>query len=250
MFKEEYETLSNVATNKIRFLKKNKVGMFVMSMMAGAYIGFGILLSFTVGGALTGLPARSLVMGACFGSALSLVVIAGAELFTGNNLVMTAGLLKGKVTFRDVLQFWILCWIGNLAGGMILGILFHLAGLNTGVTAETFHAAALAKTSTAWLPLFVKGILCNTLVCIATWCGTKCKSESGKLIMIFWCLLIFFTCGFEHSIANMTVFMVALCSHSVTLGGCIYNLCFVTLGNMVGGILFVAVPYYLASKER
>lgn len=103
MFKEEYETLSNVATNKIRFLKKNKVGMFVMSMMAGAYIGFGILLSFTVGGALTGLPARSLVMGACFGSALSLVVIAGAELFTGNNLVMTAGLLKGKVTFRDVL---------------------------------------------------------------------------------------------------------------------------------------------------
>ena len=250
MFKEEYETVANIAANKIRFLKKNPIGMFVMSMMAGAFIGFGILLSFTVGGALNGLPARSLVMGACFGSALSLVVIAGAELFTGNNLVLSAGLLKRKVSFRDVVRFWILCWFGNLAGGMVLGILFHLAGLNTGATAQAFKAAASLKTQAPWLSLFMKGILCNTLVCIATWCGIKCKSESGKLIMIFWCLLIFFTCGFEHSIANMTVFMVALCSKGVLLSGCIYNLCVVTWGNMVGGILFVAIPYYIASKER
>lgn len=249
MFKEEYETVSTIAANKIQFLKKNPMGMFLMSMLAGAFIGFGILLSFTVGGALTGLPARSLVMGACFGSALSLVVIAGAELFTGNNFVLSAGVLKGKVAFFDVAQFWLLCWLGNLAGSMLLGVFFHLTGLNTGATAQTFQAVASLKTHAPWLSLFMKGILCNTLVCIATWCGIKCKSESGKLIMIFWCLLIFFTCGFEHSIANMTVFMVALCSKSVLLSGCIYNLCVVTLGNMVGGILFVAIPYYIASKE-
>ena len=91
------------------------------------------------------------------------------------------------------------------------------------------------------------------LVCLAVWCGFKCKSESGKLIMIFWCLFAFITTGFEHSIANMTLLTISLLAPmeaAVTIGGYAYNLIVVTLGNMVGGILFVAIPYYLISKKK
>lgn len=103
-----------------------------------------------------------------------------------------------------------------------------------------------------FLPLLSRGILCNILVCVAVWCGFKCKSEAGKLIMIFWCLFVFITAGFEHSIANMTLLTVGLLepsTYAVTLGGFAYNLLVVTLGNMIGGILFVAVPYCIIAKQ-
>ena len=93
------------------------------------------------------------------------------------------------------------------------------------------------------------------LVCLAVWCGFRCKSESAKLIMVFWCLLAFITTGFEHSIANMTLLTVSLLSPAadaaVSLGGEVYNLVFVTVGNMIGGIVFVALPYLgIAAKRK
>ena len=107
MFNEEFTAASRGAAAKSALLKKNPAGYFLLSMLAGAYIGFGILLVFTLSGALAGAPYTKLVMGCCFGVALSLVVIAGAELFTGNNLVMTAGLLRKTVTLADALKLWV-----------------------------------------------------------------------------------------------------------------------------------------------
>ena len=101
--------------------------------------------------------------------------------------------------------------------------------------------------------LFAKAILCNILVCIAIWCGTKMKSEGAKMFMNFCCVGTFVTCGFEHSIANMTFLSIGLMNpmgKAITMGGFFYNLGIVTLGNMVGGILFVAVPYYVISREK
>ena len=102
------------------------------------------------------------------------------------------------------------------------------------------------------LVLFLRGILCNVLVCLAVWCGFRCKSDSGKLIMTFWCLYAFFTCGFEHSVANMTVLTLGLLNPAgmaVSLSGYGYNLLWVTLGNIVGAVLFLAIPYGIASKK-
>ena len=99
----------------------------------------------------------------------------------------------------------------------------------------------------------MRAVLCNMLVCLAVWCGTKMKSESGKLIMVFWCLITFFTAGFEHSIANMSTMMIGLMNPAqleIGLGGYVYNLAVATIGNMVGGILFLAVPYFLIAKEK
>ncbi|MBR1635948.1 MAG: formate/nitrite transporter family protein [Lachnospiraceae bacterium] len=176
MFREEYRAVADAAVLKYEFLKSNPFGYFVACVLAGMYIGFGVLLA----------------------------------------------------------------------------ALYRLTGLGTDAVGAFMASGAAAKMAASPSALFVRGILCNMLVCIAVWCGFRCKSESGKLIMIFWCLLAFFTTGFEHSVANMTLLSYALMNpmgQAVTLGGWLYNLAFVTLGNMVGGIVFVGVPYMLIQKK-
>ena len=252
MFKEEFEAAANGAVSKYNLLKKNPGGYFVLSMLAGMFIGFGVLLAFTAGGLLAGAPATKLVMGATFGVALSLVVMAGGELFTGNNMVMAAGILKKKITLSNAVYLWIICWIGNAAGGVLLAVLYHITGLGEGAVGAFMASGALAKMSAAPVALLTRGILCNMLVCLAVWCGFRCKNEVAKLIMIFWCLFAFVTSGFEHSIANMTLFTAALlepAGQAVSVGGMFYNLLMVSIGNMIGGILLVAVPYFIAAKD-
>lgn len=251
MFKEEFALAAKAAAAKSALLKNNPLGYFLLSMLAGAYIGFGVLLTNTLGASLDGAVITKLVTGAAFGIALSLVVMAGGELFTGNNFVMAAGLSRKTVNLSQAAALWVVCWIGNLAGGAVLAIIYQYSGL--GANTGTFIAtAAAAKMSAGAMALIMRGILCNILVCLAVWCGFKTKSDSAKLIMIFWCLFAFVASGFEHSIANMTLFFVALMNPSgqaVNIGGMCYNLILVTIGNMIGGIVFVAMPYHFASKE-
>lgn len=253
MYNEELNAVMQAARSKTSFLRKNPVGYFVSSILAGAFIGFGILLIFTIGGLLHGQPYAKVVMGASFGVALSLVIISGSELFTGNNFVMAAGFLGKKVSLGNVIYLWIVCWIGNLVGSMLLALAFHGAGLDVGDVGKFIAATSAAKMSLPFLPLFLRGVLCNILVCVAVWCGFRCKSDSGKLIMIFWCLFAFITSGFEHSVANMTLLTISLLSpfgSAVSFSGFAYNLATVSLGNIVGGVLFVAVPYFLTARKK
>ncbi len=252
MFKEEYQTLINASKKKLEVLKNNPVGYFTLSMLAGAYVGLGILLIFTIGGLLTGLPYAKIAMGTSFGIALSLVIMAGSELFTGNNLVMSAGNFSDEVKWSDTLKLWTVCYIGNWVGSIIVALLFLASGLNSGAVAEFFGSTSMAKASAPFMQLVFRGILCNILVCLAVWCSFKMKSESGKLIMIFWCLFAFITAGFEHSIANMTILTVGLLGESanqIAMSGYLHNIFAVTIGNVIGGVLFVSLPYYLASKK-
>ena len=240
MFGQEYEALSNAAVGKSKMLKTNPFGYLLLSALAGMYIGFGNLLINVEGGLLNGAPYTK-------------IVLAGAELFTGNNLVMSSGVLKKKITLGDAVVLWIVCWIGNLLGSVLLALLFHYSGLMSPATATFLSTAAAGKMSAPFGQLLIRGILCNILVCLAVWCGTKLKNEVAKLIMIWWCLFAFVACGFEHSIANMTQLTAALldpAGQAVSLGGYVYNLLTVTLGNMIGGILFVAVPYYAAQVKQ
>ncbi|ONI41266.1 nitrite transporter NirC [Candidatus Epulonipiscium fishelsonii] len=247
MFKEEIGVVANVASNKVKLLKSDIKSYFVLSMLAGALVGFGIVLIFTIGGLLAGTASAKIMMGVSFGVALSLVVMAGSELFTGNNFIMVAGLFRNTVTLKDVGYLWGVCWLGNLVGSILLAVMFDLAGLNTGATGEFIAISTAGKMTLPFTDLMFRAILCNMLVCLAVWCSFKMKSESGKLIMIFWCLFTFITCGFEHSIANMTLLTLGLFSQSlneaITFGGYLYNIIFVSLGNMLGAILFIGIPY-------
>lgn len=253
MFTEEVAAAAKAAQAKVSLLNKNPLGYFVASMLAGAYVGFGILLIFSIGGLLDGAAYAKIVMGVSFGIALSLVVMAGSELFTGNNLVMTLGIMNKTVTLGQTIKLWIVCWLGNLAGSALLAVIFWAAGYANGNVGGFIAATSAAKMSVAFLPLLLRGVLCNALVCLGVWCATRLKSESGKLIMIFWCLFAFITSGYEHSIANMTLLTVGLLSPmgaAVSVGGYFYNLAVVTLGNMLGGIFLVALPYHIISKRK
>jgi nitrite transporter len=255
MFNDVIEKVSNSSIVKSNLLKKSKGKYLVSSALAGMFVGFGIILIFTIGGLLSSVnsPTTKIVMGMSFGVALSLVIMAGSELFTGNNMVMTIGTLEKKVTIGDTLNIWIFSFIGNLIGSILLAYMYSKSGLATGAIGEFIGKVSTAKMAAPAMELFIRGILCNILVCLAVWCSFKLKEETSKLIMIFWCLFVFITAGFEHSIANMTLLAIGLfIPHpaTVTVSGYLYNIGIVTLGNMVGGILFVGIAYWYVSKEK
>ncbi|MEG0238362.1 MAG: formate/nitrite transporter family protein [Clostridium sp.] len=254
MFGEDLKNVAIAGKNKINLLKSNKVGYMISSILAGLYVGLGIMLIFSIGGILIsgGSASTKIIMGVSFGVALSLVIFAGAELFTGNNFVMSVASLKGEVSWIDTIKLWIAAFIGNLLGSIIGGVAFVIAGLAKGPVGEFIANTSAAKMSLGISELFMRGVLCNILVCLAIWCSIKMKTEIGKLVMVFWCLFVFITAGFEHSVANMTLLTIGLLSPqgaAVTIGGFIYNVGIVTLGNMVGGVL-LALCYYIISKNK
>jgi nitrite transporter NirC len=252
MFQDDLESVAKAASAKFNLLINNPAGYLVSSMLAGIFVGFGVLLIYSISSLMTGLAYSKIIMGAVFGGALSLVILVGAELFTGNNFVMTVGIIKKTVSLADTLKLWGVCLIGNWVGAVLLSVLFVGSGLGNGIAGETMAAAAATKMSLPFIPLIVRAILCNALVCLAVWSSYRVKSESGKLVLIFWCLFVFVTAGFEHSIANMTLLTIALLkpfSAAVSVGGYFYNILAVMLGNMVGGILLVALPYAIISRQ-
>lgn len=256
MHNETLEKLTNAAKNKINLLNSSKLKYLVSAAFAGLYVGLGILLIFTIGGLLTqaGSPSTKIVMGISFAVALCLVIMTGTELFTGNNMVMMAGGLNKGVNFVSVSKVWIYSFIGNLMGSLLVAALFVGTGLiDKGPVMEFFTTTAAAKASAPFMSLFFRGILCNILVCAAVLCSFRTSDDSAKLIMIFLCLFTFITAGFEHSVANMTIFGVVLFSpviQSVTIVGAAYNLLAVTLGNIVGGALIMGVGTYIMGSRN
>lgn len=254
MFRDEFGAVCNTAKGKLNFLKNNPAGYFISSMMAGCFIAFGGFVMLTVGGHMGNAGAGKVVMAVSFTVALSLVVMAGAELFTGNNFVMASAAFAGEAKWSDAVRLWVFCYIGNLIGSLLAAVLFHFTGLATGAVGEVIAKVAAAKMGGTALNLLIKAVFCNMLVCLAVWCGAKMKSESGKLIMIFWCILVFILCGFEHSVANMTIMALGILDPNgvagISVGGYIYNLAVVTIGNMIGGIALVAWPYYMIQKNN
>jgi len=245
---------ARLARTKADDLAGNPLGFSIAAMMAGAYVGMGILLIFSVGQ-----PAdpsiRSLVMGASFGIALTLVVFAGSELFTGHTMYMTFGRLARTVSTVELFRCWGATWIGNLGGSALLAILFVMGGggavLETGGN-DLLHEVAAKKMHAPAMELLVRAMLCNWLVCLAIWTAARTKNDAAKCILIFWCLYAFIAAGFEHSIANMTVFAVALLSEhpeTLTTVAAGRNLVWVTLGNTLSGAVFMAISYWLVAAR-
>ncbi|MGL5652300.1 MAG: formate/nitrite transporter family protein [Paraclostridium sp.] len=255
MHNETLEKLTVAAKNKVNLLNSSRLKYIVSSAFAGLYVGIGILLIFTIGGLLTSAnsPMTKIMMGVSFAIALSLVVMTGSELFTGNNMVMTAGTLNKGTSTKDLLRVWGYSYVGNLLGSLLVAGLFVGTGLvNKGAVMEFFATTSLAKASLPFMDLFFRGVLCNILVCVAVMCSFRTNDDTAKLIIIFMCLFAFITSGFEHSVANMTIFGVALFSSAIkgaTLIGAVYNLFIVTLGNIVGGALVMGAGTYILGKK-
>jgi len=251
MYSETIEGFTKLAERKITALRASPGGFFVASMLAGAYVGIGIILIFCIGQQV---PAefQRLIMGATFGIALTLVVIAGAELFTGHTMFMALRAYRGIGTFGDIGASWGMTWVGNLVGSLALVALFAAgggAGILSAPDTLVMKVAAM-KMNAPGTALLARAILCNWLVCLALWMSARVNSDSAKCIVIFWCLLAFIASGYEHSVANMTLLGLALAGNhaeAVSLTGFAWNLAWVTAGNAVGGAIFVAGAYYVST---
>ncbi|MDA0230246.1 MAG: formate/nitrite transporter family protein [Proteobacteria bacterium] len=238
-----------LARSKSDSLRRNPLGFLIAAMMAGAYIGIGVLLIFSVGETVDP-SVRNLVMGCSFGIALTLVIFAGSELFTGHAMFMTLGRLSGTVSLSGLARCWIAAWFGNLVGCIVLALLFVAGGGGTILQdgADLLNAVAARKMNAPAGELVARAILCNWLVCLAIWTSARTTNDAAKCVLIFWCLFAFIAAGFEHSVANMTIFAVALLSDhpdSVTVSGAAWNLLWVTVGNAISGAGIMGFGYWL-----
>jgi len=243
-----YRLVKTAAEKKIKFFKEEKIPYFVSSIMAGVYVGICMIMIQVTAGMLDGFAGIKILQGISFAAALSLVIFAGSDLFTGNIFIITAGVYQKSVKPFDAVIICAYCYFGNLAGSILITSLFWGTGLLQGAVLEAVHNAALNKTEPFFWELFVRGILCNVLVCLAVWCSFRMQSETGKLIMIFFCIYIFIICGFEHSIANMTLFCMEIISGGTSLTKMLINLGAATAGNVLGGIL-LAFAYWVITKK-
>src|SRR5271163_3985550 len=244
---------SGVAKAKLPLLP-----MFMLGVVAGGSIGLGALyytivasdasLSFAVSRVLGGLVF-------CLG--LALVIVGGAELFTGNNLIVMAW-ANGRVTTVELLRNWVVVFIGNLVGGISMAMLVflsHYLDLNDGKVELAALSIAKAKIELPFIVAFFKGVMCNILVCLAVWLAMGGRSVTDKILAVLLPISAFVAAGFEHCVANMYFIPLGIIAasmgevpaafdaSSLTLGGAIHNLIPVTLGNIVGGSVLVGLVY-------
>ncbi|RWX36699.1 formate/nitrite transporter family protein [Rhizobium leguminosarum] len=249
MYQETIATLVEAGEHKVTGIRENMVGFFIGAVMAGAYIGFGNIIMYSVTAHVDAAWVR-LVSGAVFSAALTIVIFAGSELFTGTAMYMPLAVLSRRATFSQLLGVWATTWLGNLVGAVTLAALFKATGggVLLGDGREHFVAAVGTKISAPGSELFFKGVLCNWLVCLAIWMCNRTSDASAKIFLIFWPITIFVSAGFEHSVANMFTLSLALMSSGdsgITVIDACRNLFWVTAGNIVGGSIFVACGYWL-----
>ncbi|MDI3480376.1 MAG: formate transporter [Tepidanaerobacteraceae bacterium] len=222
--------------------------MILLGFFAGAFIAFGanadIIIMQTFKKIDVGLA--KFLGAAVFPVGLMLVVIAGAELFTGNNL-MTLALFDKKITILQLLKNWLLVYAANFLGSVFIAYLVSASGLLTGTAAETAINIAKAKLSLNFFSAFLRGIGCNMLVVLAVWIATSAQDIASKLFSCWFPIMLFVLSGFEHSVANMFFLPVARFLGFPASWSKIWfaNLIPVTLGNIIGGAVIVPLVYYI-----
>ena len=250
------ERVDNIGVTKARL---PLLSMAMLGMLAGAFIGLGALyFTLVISDAGLSFAVARVLAGVCFSLGLLLVVVAGAELFTGNNLLAMAW-ADGKVSTTEVLRNWAVVCAANFAGAAGLALLVFLsghAGMNGGAVAQSYLKIAIAKSTMPVTELFFRGVLCNVLVCMAVWMVLAGRSVVDKFFAIVLPISAFVAAGFEHSIANMYFFPLALLlkesgialpagADAITVYAMFRNLVPVIAGNVVGGSVLVALVYYV-----
>jgi formate/nitrite transporter len=238
--------------------------VFVLGMLAGAYIAFGGLLSTAVTFDLApkvGIGFKQFLAGSAFSLGLMLVVIAGAELFTGNNL-MVSSVLTRDITVKTMAKRWALVYLANLVGSVVMALIFYFSGLwktGNGMLGTAAVAIAYMKANLGFIEALVRGIGCNWLVCLAVWMALASRQTIGKIFAIYFPIMAFVAIGFEHCIANMYFIPTGIFLHqwAGVPGPAIFdpsslswisflwkNLLPVTIGNIIGGGVFVGMSYW------
>jgi formate/nitrite transporter len=258
------EIAARVESVGIAKSNNNPMREFALAVLAGAFIAFGALLFTLVTFDSSGVPAglMRLIGGFVFCLGLILVVVAGAELFTGNNLIIMA-YVDGKVSLKQLVQNWTLVFVGNFVGALGILLLIVFSGhweIGQGALGAKAIAIANYKVNLEWMEAFTRGILCNILVCLAVWLCFAGRTVVDKILAIVFPITAFVALGFEHSVANMyficaglvakqqpelAAHVSAMTLENLTVSGFLFNnLLPVTLGNIIGGSVFVGLFYW------
>lgn len=256
---------------------RDELTLVVLGLLAGAFIAFGAMFMTVVMTGAGELPwgVARLLAGVVFSLGLILVIVGGAELFTGDSLMIVA-CASLRITVRSLLRAWALVYIGNIVGAVGTAVLVFLAGQHgfaDGEVGRTALAIASAKAALPTIQLFFLALLCNVLVCLAVWMSFAARSAADKVLVIVPPVTAFVAAGFEHSIANLYFLPYALAIKAwagpdfwaaigqnaadfpaVTVAGAFHNILVATLGNLIGGSLLVGAVYWFvylrASKKE
>ena len=241
------------------------LNILILGILAGVYIGFGAALATLVGidaASMFGIGVARILIGAVFSVGLILVVIAGAELFTGNNL-MIISVLNKEYGYLHMLGRWGVVYMANFIGAVLLAMIMYQSGLwkmGSNALGEKAIAIANAKVNLSFGEAFFRGVGCNWLVCLAVWMAFSAKDIAGKVLVIFFPIMAFVALGYEHCVANMYfiplgLFLKGTIASDISAGAAMESLTWgrfmtanlipVTLGNIVGGAIFVGATYWL-----
>ena len=257
--KEIAEKVEKIGVAKARL---PLLSMLMLGVLAGAFIGLGALYFVLIkSDASLGFATSQVLGGFAFSLGLILVVVAGAELFTGNNLLAMAW-ADGKITAFELLKNWAVVCCANFIGAAGLALLVFLSGhpeMNNGAIADQYLKIAAAKCTMPFWTAFFKGVLCNVLVCMAVWMAFAGRSVIDKVVAIIFPISAFVAAGFEHSIANMYFIPLAMLlkafghtglnTDAITWVGFFSNIVPVILGNLIGGSVIVALVYHVIYRR-
>lgn len=239
---------------------------FALSILAGAFIAMGAMFfSLVVGDPALPFAVQRVLGGVTFCLGLALVVVCGAELFTGNTMIVMSAASK-RIKWSAVWKNWVVVFFGNFVGSLVIVALVYLSNMqlmNGGQVGQTMVSVAAGKMNADWIVLFAKGIMCNLLVCLGVWMAYASKTVADKVLAVILPITAFVACGFEHCVANMFFLPMgillaqvgmapaAIDPASVNFMGALYNWSATVPGNIIGGALFVGMMYwYIYSKKK
>jgi formate/nitrite transporter len=241
---------SRVEAAGVSKVRQDSLTVLMLAVLAGAYISFGALFyTIAVTGSELGWGPTRLLGGVAFSLGLILVIVAGAELFTGNSLIVI-GWADGRISSRELLRNWAIVYLGNFIGALGTAALVVLSGimqLDGGAVGATAASIASNKLGVGLIEAFFRGVLCNVLVCLAVWLSFAGRSVTDKVMGIVFPITAFVGAGFEHSVANMYAIPVAMLGDRIEVDavGFAANLAAITAGNVVGGAVLVALVYWV-----
>ncbi len=246
--------LEEAGLKKIQLSKSEPFKYFMRAVMAGFYLGVASILSYSLGSVASQIHPMfgKIAFASFFGLAFILVVFLNAELFTGNCLTTIIPVYTKKIRFIEILPNWLICYAGNFVGASLIGSLFIFSGALSHILPDYLASVLNNKLEFDIIQLFIRAILCNFIVCIASYVSYKMKSEAAKVVVLFIVIIAFVLPGFDHSIANMATFAMGASAFGTTLNyaQAFMNLIISTLGNILGGSVLLALPIYLIYKPK
>lgn len=247
------EKAVHTGSNKISLLRTDPRRYVMRSILAGMYLTIVVFVYWALLQNLHESAFGKVIGSAFFGVGLIIIVFTNAELFTSNNMYLAVSSTEGRTSWRETASLWAVCYAGNLVGALLVALLLYGAGAIAELPPDhALYVGAFHKVHQGALAIFFKGILANWVVCLAVRLALRCKEDVAKTMIMILVVFIFLYLGFEHSIANMGTFSISLLGNGqISVADALYNLLFATLGNIVGGALFVGILFaYINPKKK